>query len=74
MKAVQYAHEVLVAKISSGELASINPVRQDKSQQIRYTVNADFTDEIARTYLEQLPAAREINEKLKQRDSSKFIW
>lgn len=53
MKAVEAAQESLVSRISTGEIFNIPKVQQDRSQEIRYTRNRDFTDTYASTYLER---------------------
>jgi methionyl-tRNA formyltransferase len=54
MLAVKAAHDALIEGLSSGKLSRATPIPQDRSQQIRYTRNADFTDEVAAEYLERL--------------------
>lgn len=73
MKAVQAAHEALVAAIADGSLGEITPVPQDKSLQARYTRNADFTDAVAAEYLERCETPTEIRERLRKRDDSTFL-
>jgi hypothetical protein len=51
MLSVKAAHQALTDAILDGSLFSIPPVLQDKSKQIRYTRNADFTDSVAADYL-----------------------
>lgn len=46
MKAVEAAQISLVGRIESGDLFRMNGVPQDKSVELRYTRNSDFTDEI----------------------------
>lgn len=73
MKAVQVAHDSLFERIKSGEIFNIPPVLQDKEKEIKYTVNSDFTDEIARDYLNNLPDKKQIFEILSKRDESMFL-
>jgi Formyl transferase len=54
MLAVKAAHDALIEGLSSGRLARATPTPQDRSLQIRYTRNADFTDEVAAEYLERI--------------------
>ena len=56
-----------------GELSNLTPTKQDRTKEIRYSVNADFTDEIARQYLRNLPSPEAVYQKLKQRDTAKFL-
>jgi len=51
MRAVRAAHTSLVKEIAAGTIFSHQPIAQDKSREIRYTRNSDFTDEVAREYL-----------------------
>lgn len=73
MKSVKCAHYGLRDYIKSGRLFQLKPVTQDKSRQVRYTKNADFTDEIAQNYLNNPPTTDEIKEKLKLRTESLYI-
>ena len=74
MRAVASAHEALAARLASGELAALEPVAQDKSLELRYTRNRDFTDEIAADYLDhRMPSAGEVEAALRQRDMSRFL-
>jgi methionyl-tRNA formyltransferase len=51
MRSVRAAHLALKAALADGSLWKIPPVAQDKSAEIRYTRNADFTDAVAEEYL-----------------------
>ena len=51
MRAVAAAHHSLVESIRSGEISTLEPVSQDRNLEIRYTRNADFTDDVAGAYL-----------------------
>ena len=58
MEAVKVAHEQVVEYILSGR--TIEPVEQDRSRELRYTRNADFTDDVASKYLDDLPSSEDI--------------
>ena len=73
MEAVEAAHVSLVERIASGEIETFVPLKQDQERQLRYTRNADFTDEVAGEYLERLPSPEEIREALSARDESCFL-
>lgn len=73
MLAVRAAHEGLVAKLRTGELSGLAPVPQDKSLELRYTRNADFTDAVAAEYLDRMPSPAELGAHLRARDRSKFL-
>lgn len=74
MCAVKAAHEGLVEFIRSGAQYSVQEtIKQDKSQEIRYTRHADFTDQVAQEYLANMLSKDNICEKLQQRDLSQFL-
>lgn len=70
MKAVKVAHESLVERIASREIFTYEPIIQDKSKEYRYTRNADFTDDVAKSYLDSLLLPEQVKVKLEQRDMS----
>ena len=51
MRAVRTAHTSLVEEIAAGTILSHLPVAQDRSREIRYTRNSDFTDNVAGEFL-----------------------
>ena len=53
MRAVEVAHKALVSSIANNTLFEIEPVSQNKSLEIRYTRNTDFTDAVAKEFLER---------------------
>ena len=53
MHAVRSAHTALTDSIADGSIWHMPAEKQDKTYQIRYTRNADFTDEIAAEYLKR---------------------
>ncbi len=53
MRSVAVAHRGLVDTVNGGEIFSMPRVAQDKSREVRYTRNADFTDAIAREFLDR---------------------
>lgn len=67
MRAVEAAHRSLADSISTREILGLAPSTQDKSLQIRYTRNADFTDAVAAEFLERLPHAADIGNRLRRR-------
>jgi methionyl-tRNA formyltransferase len=73
MKAVRAAQDGLIAAIRSGELWSMPPVAQDRTREIRYSRNADFTDAVAEEYLNRLPDTTEIESVLQARDPAGFL-
>ena len=72
MKAVKAAHAGLIHYLKDGQIERLAPLNQDKSREVRYTRNKDFTDEIAAEYLTRLPSWSEMESRLKSRDSSQF--
>ena len=73
MEAVKAAHQGLVLRIKDGSIDSLIPVPQDKSLELRYSKYTDFTDEVAGTYLQNLPSPKTVLERLEKRDVSKFL-
>ena len=53
MKAVKKAQEDLVYFIKNLNRFNANPVDQNRELQLRYTRNSDFTDEVAREFLDR---------------------
>ena len=73
MRAVQAAQTALVERLADGELRRMTPVAQDRSRELRYSRNSDFTDDVAREYLERLPAPADVHAALKHRDLADFV-
>lgn len=73
MKAVKSAHQGLIEHLKQGALKNIEAIPQDKSLEIKYTRNTDFTDNVAWDYLNNLPSAQKLLDRLNHRDLSKFI-
>ncbi|HZZ44322.1 MAG TPA: formyltransferase family protein [Tepidisphaeraceae bacterium] len=72
MQAVQSAHESLAEKLVTQELLELEPIPQDKSLELRYTRNADFTDTAAADYLNRLPSPTELFSSLQRSDRTQF--
>lgn len=72
MKAVKSAHKGLIENLKTGAIDAMEAIPQDRTLEIRYTKNSEFTDEVADVYLKSLPSAKKILEKLHKRDLSKF--
>ena len=53
MRSVAVAHKGLVEAVTSGEIFLMPKVKQDKTLEIRYTKNADFTDSVASEFLDK---------------------
>lgn len=71
MSAVKYALRGVVGYLKNNK--SFSGSVQDKSKQIRYSRNSEFTDEIASQYLARQPLASEIFKRLSERDLSNYI-
>ncbi len=54
MQAVAAGHDALASLISNNQLQTMTPQPQDSSLEIRYSKNADFTDEIAALFLKRV--------------------
>jgi folate-dependent phosphoribosylglycinamide formyltransferase PurN len=73
MHAVRAAQSGLVAHIKAGDLFDLTPRPQDRALELRYTRNADFTDEVAADYLARLPSAADMRRLIAHRDDSLFL-
>ena len=51
MRSVLVAQQGLVNSIKNKKIFSIKPVSQDKSKEIRYTINKNFNDDVAEEFL-----------------------
>lgn len=72
MESVKVAIDSLTSRVSNGEIFNMSTVKQDKSLEILYTRNSDFTDEVAEDYLEHLLSEEEVYDCLLRRDLSLF--
>ncbi len=73
MKSVRAAHVAVVEGIANGRLLQARPVVQDRTLEIRYTRNADFTDAVAEEYLSRLPGPVEVYEGMKRREGNRGL-
>ena len=53
MRSVLVAEQGLVSAVDSESIFSASKVKQDKSQELRYTKNQDFTDDVAKEFLDK---------------------
>jgi hypothetical protein len=65
MKSVKSVQDFLITGIQSGQIDKLTPVPQDPSLEIRYSVNAEFTDAVAKSFLEEPLSSEEIEYRLK---------
>ncbi len=68
MKAVKVAHDSLAERISSGEIFQYPGIAQDRTKEYRYSRRQEFTDEVAKQYMETACSEEEVLNKLKNRD------
>ena len=61
MQAVASGHDALAALILNNKLQSVIPEPQDQQLEIRYSKNADFTDEVAASFLKRVDDPTESN-------------
>ena len=73
MRAVLAGQQSIIQTIKSGGFDESKMIPQDKSLQIRYTRNADFTPEILEEFLNNIPTPDEIQSRLQSRDESQFL-
>jgi len=53
MRSVLVAQQGLVSAVGSASIFSAPTVKQDKTQEVRYTKNQDFTDDVAKEFLDR---------------------
>ncbi len=73
MKAVRSAHKNLIENIKTGKIHQFKKVKQNRDQELKYTKNIQFNDEIALEYLNSLPNESEIRISLEQLNLDEFI-
>ena len=73
MYAVKSAHDGLVSSIETGKILKMDAINQNKSLEIRYTRNKNFTDEVASEYLEKQATSQDVFQSLKNRDLSMLL-
>lgn len=72
MKAVKVAHDGLVDVLSKNKINQIEPVPQNRKDEIFYSKKTDFTDQVAQDFLDNPISNEAVNQKIKNRDLSKF--
>ncbi|MGZ2259830.1 formyltransferase family protein (plasmid) [Roseobacter sp. A03A-229] len=72
MASVRSAHDVILEKVRDGSLLSVSPVEQDRGREIRYSRNAEFTDEIAQNWLDHEPTPEDIRDAVLHADDGNF--
>ena len=73
MKAVMAAHNSLINRVATKEIFKFAPVPQDKSLELRYTKNIDFTDEVARDYLDRNLGSDQLGQLLKSKEKIQLL-
>ncbi|HEX3359311.1 MAG TPA: formyltransferase family protein, partial [Tepidisphaeraceae bacterium] len=73
MRAVRAGHAGLVQFLRESDGGRFEPVMQDKTRELRYTRNSDFTDQVALEYLGRLPTPAQMQKSLEKRDVSLFL-
>ena len=53
MRSVLVAQRGLVSAVDTGSIFSNPTIKQDRSQELRYTRNEDFTDDVAKEFMER---------------------
>jgi folate-dependent phosphoribosylglycinamide formyltransferase PurN len=74
MKAVEAAQQSLVSRIESGEIFRLTPRLQQKDLEIRYTKNADFTDEVAADFLSRRMTGADLKSLLATATNYKLLY
>lgn len=74
MKSVVSAHNSLVDRISNRTIMDFRPLKQDKTQEVKYTRNLDFTDDVALNFLGTQPSMNVVSQILtEQRKKVQYI-
>lgn len=73
MQAVRAAHRGLCQRLADGSLLRMSAQAQDRSRQMRYTRNSDFTDSVAESYLSRPPDPVAFRTALQARDAGRFL-
>jgi hypothetical protein len=73
MRAVRSAHNGLVRALADGTIGTMVPVEQNKTRELRYSRNAEFTDEVAAAYLGRLLSPEMIRQSLEARNLMDFV-
>jgi len=73
MKSVLAAHESLVQRIKSNEINTREVIKQNKNEEVRYTINKDFTDQVASEFLNRNLNNQILKETISNREYPKLI-
>ncbi len=74
MQAVKVAYDATAAAIQRGDIHQLDPVPQDKGQEIRYSRYRDWHDDVARDYLNnKQPTPDAIHAALQRRELARFV-
>ena len=73
MEAIAAARDGIVHYLSKNMLKNLEPLQQNRGEEILYSRGEDFTDQIAREYMNRLMTARDIGGLLAERDANQFV-
>jgi methionyl-tRNA formyltransferase len=73
MKSVLAAQESLVSKIKQNEINTKEVIKQSKNEEVRYTINKDFTDQVALEFLNRKLSNKILKETISQREYPELI-
>lgn len=73
MRSVDAAQRSLIDRIGSNTIWEFDPVEQDKSQEVRYSRNADFTDDVASEFLERNIDGEQLARTLETTDKPEYL-
>ena len=73
MRSVAAAQKGLVNYIVNNKIDQLVPIDQESAKEIRYTRNRDFTDDVALSYLENLPTKESLSNRIRTRNIENFI-
>ncbi len=70
MMSVKLARKSFVERLSSGDLHKYQPIIQDSALEVRYSRSADFTDEIAKEFLDRHITISEISDAIFEKQNN----
>jgi hypothetical protein len=73
MLGVKSAHKSFVEALKNNSIKNLKSISQERNLEIRYSKMADFTDDVAGSYLKNLPSGDKVLNILRGRDMRRFI-
>ena len=74
MQSVEVAHDSLINNIKSKKIYEFKAHQQNPDKEIRYSKNIEFTDEVAKSFLDNEPSMEYLKNKLKLNYKESFYY